>query len=97
MAVTLPAVSVIDIPLLGVRRGSVAGRILIAITVAVPKVGGWLTRVANRTRRLVMVVGSLAAICYAGWQVAQPVGWLLIGVAGLYLEGLTSDPKDEPG
>lgn len=90
---TLCGVTLLDMPL-AVRRDSTAGRILATLAVAIPAVARWMSRTVNRVRRAVLVVGSLAAICYAGWQVAQPLGWLLIGAAGLYLEGLTSDPDE---
>lgn len=91
----MPTVSVIAAPFT-VRQGSVAAKVWVALAVAVPAVGRWLTRTATRLRQLALYAGGLGSICYAGWQIAEPLGWLTIGLSCLFMEGITWKPADGP-
>jgi len=86
----------ITMPALSVRQGSVLARLYAVVAVVVPRIGSGLRSLASRARQPVLYLGAGGSVCYAGWQVAQPLGWLLIGGCLLLLEGLTSAKPTDP-
>lgn len=90
----MPVVSLIELPALTVRQGSVLARLWSAVTVVAPKMGGWLHDLLDTFRQPVLYLGAGSSICYAAWQVAQPLGWFLIGLTLLLVEGMTSKPTE---
>lgn len=86
--------SVIDVPW-ATRRASRLAPLWATLAVAVPAFGRWLYKAVRKARQLALYVGGFAAICYAAWQVAEPLGWLTIGAACLLFEWLTSPPAEE--
>lgn len=85
----------ITIPLT-IRQGSILARLWAGAAVAIPAIGRWLGRTADRARQLALYVGGFGSICYAAWQIAEPAGWATFGVSCLLLEALTPAKPPAP-
>lgn len=79
----------------GLRSTSVLGRAATAARAHAPAAGRWARATAARARTLVLQVAGLGAVTLAAWDVARPLGLVVLGASLLLLEGLSAPSPDD--